>query len=200
MAEHNDDHDEWLALAARWIVEDGLDYASAKQRAARALGLGARAAWPDNAALEAAVRDHIALFCPLEQAQALRALRELALRWMRCLAAFRPHVGGAVWRGTATWHSDVELHLFCDDPKAAELGLIDMGLQFSVGQTQGFRGDCVDVLSLSARCPGRTQPVRVHLMIYDYDDLRGAIKPDARGRWRGDAQALERLLAEPEAV
>jgi hypothetical protein len=33
-------------------------------------------------------------------------------------------------------------------------------------------------------------------VVHDHDDLRGALKPDARGRpWRGDLAAVERLLA-----
>jgi hypothetical protein len=35
----------------------------------------------------------------------------------------------------------------------------------------------------------------VHLMVYDYDDLRGALQPDERGRTqRGDLGALRQLL------
>ena len=34
-------------------------------------------------------------------------------------------------------------------------------------------------------------------MIYDHDDVRGALKPDAKGRsHRGNADALKKLLAE----
>ena len=36
--------------------------------------------------------------------------------WMLRLAEFRPYVGGAVWRGTATRWSAVHLDLYCDDP------------------------------------------------------------------------------------
>jgi len=35
----------------------------------------------------------------------------------------------------------------------------------------------------------------VHLLVYDLDDLRGALKPDAQGRApRGDLAALRRLI------
>jgi len=38
----------------------------------------------------------------------------------------------------------------------------------------------------------------VHLSILDFDDLRGALKLDSRGRSeRGDLAALQRLLNEP---
>jgi hypothetical protein len=39
------------------------------------------------------------------------------------------------------------------------------------------------------------QQVLVHLLIYDFDDLRGALKTDAQGKTsRGDLAALERIL------
>ena len=40
--------------------------------------------------------------------------------------------------------------------------------------------------------------VGVHLMVYDLDDMRGALKPDAKGRApRGDLAAVRRLLEKP---
>jgi hypothetical protein len=42
--------------------------------------------------------------------------------------------------------------------------------------------------------------VTLHLIIRDLDDLRGALKPDARGRsWRGDRAALQRLMQQDQA-
>jgi hypothetical protein len=66
---------EISAVAAQLVVEEGLDYGAAKHRAAKALGLPARTALPDNDALEDAVVDYIATFCPESQAQELQALR-----------------------------------------------------------------------------------------------------------------------------
>ena len=61
----------------------------------------------------------------------------------------------------------------------------------------GFQGETVDALSVHAFCPGLQEEVGVHLMIYDFDAVRGALKPDARGRsLRGDARALRQLLGE----
>jgi hypothetical protein len=182
---------ELLAAAARLVVEEGLEYGPAKQRAARQLGVGARAGLPDNLALEAAVREHIAIFCPEEQAHALRALREVALRWMDRLTDFQPLLGGAVWHGTATAHSDVYLQLFCDDPKAAEWTLLDRRIDYHPGAVTGWRGETVDALTVRDRHCDLPLPVLVHLMIHDRDDERGALRPDALGRSpRGDASAL----------
>jgi len=58
-----------------------------------------------------------------------------------------------------------------------------------------LQGHTVDVLSFSCPCPGLGESVGVHLSIYDHDDLRGALRPDARGRTpRGDLAALERAI------
>jgi hypothetical protein len=187
---------EVAASAARLIVEEGMDYGAAKRRAARELGQGkARAAeLPGNEEIEAEVRIYLALFCADSQPAELAALRRVAKVWMERLAEFRPHLTGAVWRGTATRHNDVHLQLFCDDSKAAEIALLNMGVDFSVGSSAGLRGDTVDLLSVASASAELGAPVTVHLAVLDHDDLRGALKPDAAGRsQRGDLAALRKL-------
>ena len=119
---------------------------------------------------------------------------------MQRLAEFRPHLTGAVWNGTATRLSDVYLQLFCDDPKSAEIALINQGVAFEARQVRGFRGEMVDALSFSVFCSGLGEHVGVHLMIHDHDDVRGALKPAADGRpARGDEQALRARMLEDAA-
>jgi len=195
-ASRDDIAQEIAAVAARLVVEEGLEYAAAKRRAVKQLGLPPRTPLPDNATLDAAVREDIAVFCPETQAVELRALRELALMWMDRLQAFRPHLGGAVWHGTATRHSDIYLQLFCEDPKAPEWTLLDHRVEYHPGTVNGWRGEPVEALTLRTRNEALGQWVLVHLMVHDLDDQRGALKPDAQGRKpRGDAAALRRLLA-----
>ncbi|HOF50785.1 MAG TPA: hypothetical protein PLL83_11605 [Rhodoferax sp.] len=187
--------EEIAATAARMVVEEGLEYGAAKRQATKQLGVSARSGLPDNDQVEAAVREYIALFCADTQPGELRALRELALVWMERLERFRPHLAGAVWHGTATRRSDIYIQLFCDDPKSAEIGLIDMGVRFEVTSVNGFQGYPVDALSLHLRCAPLGEYVGLHLMVYDFDDLRGALKPDAQGRRpRGDLAAVRGLL------
>ncbi len=187
--------DEIAQAAARMVVEEGLEYGPAKRRAVKQLGLPARAGLPDNDALEDAVREYIDLFCADTQPAELAALRRLALLWMQRLAPFRPYLGGAVWRGTATRLSDIYLQLFCDDSKSAEIALIDQKVDYEARTVTGFNGETVDALSLSARCDELGEMIGLHLMIHDHDHVRGALKPDTRGRPpRGDAAALARLL------
>lgn len=187
--------DEVAAVAARMVVEEGLEYGAAKRRAIKQMGLHMRTAMPDNAQLDAAVEDYIAIFCADTQPAELRALRVLALTWMECLEPFRPHIAGAVWHGTATRRSDIYLQLFCDDSKSAEIGLIDRNVRYEPRTVIGFHGEPVDALSVQAYCADLGEHVGLHLLIYDFDDLRGAMRSDARGRRpRGDAAALRGLL------
>jgi hypothetical protein len=187
--------------AARMVVEEGLEWGPAKRRAVKQLGLPARTPLPDNDELEAAVREYIALFCEDTQPQELRALRELALVWMERLQEFRPHISGAVWRGTATRMSDIYIGLFCDDSKSAEIALINHNVQYDVTEVTGFNGERVDALSISSLCKPLGEAIGVHLMVYDYDDLRGALKADGQGRTqRGDILALRQLLAQEDAA
>lgn len=188
--------EEIAAVAARLVVDEGLDYGPAKHRAVRQLGLPPRTRLPDNQLMELAVREHLTLFCSGTQPAELAALRELALVWMDRLAEFRPYLCGAVWNGTATRLSDIDMQLFCDDSKSAELALINRQLTYDVGTTTGWRGDQVDVLSLRVRCEPLDEWVGLHLRIHDLDDLRGALRPDASGRKpRGDAAAVRACLS-----
>ncbi|MBB3177093.1 hypothetical protein [Variovorax sp. Sphag1AA] len=186
---------EIAASAARLVVEEGLEYGPAKRRALRDLGLPARTALPNNDEIEAEVRDYIRLYCADTQPKELHALRVLALEWMEHMAEFRPHIGGAVWHGTATRLSDIYIQLFCDDPKSAEIALIDHHVDYEPRMVTGFHGEQVEALSLHAASRALGEEVGVHLMVYDLDDLRGALKPDSQGRVpRGNLAALRRLI------
>lgn len=196
---------ELAAAAARFVVEEGLEYAAAKRKAVRALPPGrggGRAELPSNEAVEDEVRAHIALFHADTQPRELAALRGVALRWMQRLDEFRPHVAGAVWRGTATRLSAVHLDLFADDPKSPEIALINLGVDYDVADGgSGHRGEPLSVFSLSERCAELDDWVTVHLTLRDHDDLRGALLRDAAGRsWRGDTRALEQRMAEDAAT
>jgi hypothetical protein len=189
--------EEIAAAAACLVVEEGMEYGAAKRKAAR--DVGARAELPSNEEVEDAVREHIELFCADTQPAELQALREAAIVWMQRLAEFRPHLSGAVWRGTATRLSTVHLDLYCDDPKAAEIALINAGVDYDSGSLPrpgGRAGEPLHVLSVSSPSQALGEPVTLHLILHDYDEQRGALKPDARGRsWRGDLAALHKLMA-----
>ena len=143
---HVDPHrvrEEIAIAAARLIAEEGLDYASAKRKAARQVVGQARIAgeWlPDNDQIEEEIREYQALFQADSQPAVLRRLREFALDWMKRLAAFNPYLTGAVLNGTAGEHSDVHLQVFCDNPKEVAIYLLNANVQYDVSETRHFGG------------------------------------------------------------
>lgn len=187
--------DEIAASAAQCVVEEGLEYGPAKRRALKALGLPPKTSLPNNDQVEAQVREYIALFCADTQPAELLALRQHALIWMQRLQDFRPYLGGAVWHGTATRLSDIYLQLFCDDEKSCEIELINKGVDFEARTVNGLHGEPVEALSIHSFCKALEEEIGVHLLIYEYDDVRGALKADAQGRApRGDAVAVQKLI------
>lgn len=190
---------EIAAVAAGMVVEEGLEYGPAKRRALKQVGLPGRTALPGNDEVEEAVMAYISTFCADTQPGELLALRRLALVWMERMAQYRPHLGGAVWYGTATRLSDIYIQLFCDDCKSAEISLIDHHVDYEPRTITGFHGESVEALSVHAFCPELNEEVGVHLLIYDHDDVRGALRHDAKGRSpRGDLSAIRRLLQDQQ--
>jgi hypothetical protein len=188
-------HDDITQAAARLVVEEGLEYGRAKRKAARDLSrrLARAADLPSNEQIEDEVRDYLAIFHADTQPSELAALRRLASVWMERLAEFRPHLAGAVWRGTATRRSALQLELYCDDPKSAEIALLNLHVDYEVGGN----GDQTDLIRMEAPCRELGHAVPLFLWVLDRDDLRGALRPDSRGRtWRGDVLALNRLIQE----
>lgn len=188
--------DEIAASAAQCVVEEGLEYGPAKRRALKMLGLPPKTPLPNNDQVEAQVREYIELFCAETQPAELKALRRHALMWMLRLQEFRPYLGGAVWHGTATRLSDIYLQLFCDDEKSCEIELINKGIDFEARTVHGLHGGAVEALSIHSFCEELGEEIGVHLLINEYDDVRGALKSDAQGRVpRGDVAAVQRLIA-----
>ena len=187
--------EEIATAAARLVVDEGMEYSQAKRKAARVLARRQRgtAELPSNELVEDEVRAYLGLFCADTQPAELRALRQIALAWMQRLAEFRPHLTGAVWRGTATRLSSIHIDLYCDDAKGTEIALINLGVDYDVAGTD-TEAD-VYHLRVSEHSRALREPVTIHLAVRDLDAQRGALKPDARGRtWRGDIAAVQRLL------
>ncbi|WP_201700605.1 UDP-N-acetylmuramate--alanine ligase [Paraburkholderia hiiakae] len=197
--------EEIAIAAARMIAEDGLDYATAKRKAARQVVGETRieGTWlPDNDQIEEEIREYQALFQSDTQPAVLRRLREIALEWMQRLQPFNPFLTGAVLNGTAGEHSDIHLQIFCDNAKDVAIWLLNANVQYDVSETRHFaaRG-LVETLSFMWRASRAEEPVGIHVALYNTDDLRGAVRADARGRLpRANAQALQALIDESGAT
>lgn len=181
-------------LAARLMAEDGgLDFGTAKQKAARQAGLSDANLLPDNQEIETALREYQGLYQKDEQPAHLRRLREIAVRVMREFAEFRPALVGSVLSGTAGQHSDVNLQLFADDPKALTLFLLNRRYRFEESSRRVRLGDQLhEVPQVHLEVDG----VPVSLTILDRDDER--IAPRLRGE--GEVQLARARLADVEAL
>lgn len=183
---------ELAAHAARLIAEAGLDYASAKRKAAAEL-LGGRPAprglMPDNQEIDRALAEHLDLFDP-DHAGRVARMRRAALDLMQRLDDCRPYLTGAVWKGIVAEHAPIHIQLFVDDPKAVAMRLIDAGIGFEADEVDHFRDggrSRVEAMQLL----WRNEPVL--LSLYSPDDLRGALR--AMPAERGDRGSVEALLA-----
>lgn len=189
---------EIAAAAARLIAEDGLDYNTAKRKAAKQI-LGNNKVrgdiLPDNAQLEDEVRNYNALFFGDTQPIRLLHLRKIALALMQELADYKPYLTGAVLNGTAGEHSDIHLHLFVDSPKDVEIFLLNKDVSFEVSENEHpvSRKDPIEVLSFMWRREG------VHLTLYPTEDIRHTrTAKDGRALERADIEAVTALLNESE--
>lgn len=203
---------EIAAAAARLIAEDGLDYAAAKRKAVESIagdGNRARALIPENTLVESELRRWLATFGGERHRERLRALRVLALQLMQRLAAFEPHLVGAVLNGTATEHSDIRLQLFADSAKDVEIFLLNEGVDFEVFEDDAAPGATQELLQFviqPARTRGMPARLGVVLAIHDRNAIRTAPRgssndPDlhpVEASGRAPRAQLERLLADTE--
>jgi hypothetical protein len=118
--------------AARLIAEDHLhDFALAKKKAAKQLGISEGRMMPSNQEIEAALASYRAVYHP-EHSDNLNKLRHKALKVMQLFAHFHPYLTGSVLSGVAGSHSDINLLLFLDDPKSAEVFLINQQIAYAL--------------------------------------------------------------------
>jgi hypothetical protein len=119
--------------AARIMREQGVaDFLLAKRKAADRLGVTDASILPRNTEIEAALHAHQRLFGADRHEADIAALRRSALEAMRLMAEFQPRLVGPVLAGTASAHSEINLHLFSESPEAVSLRLEERGVPHEV--------------------------------------------------------------------
>ncbi len=117
--------------AARMIAEEGIsDYAFAKRKAARQLGVVDNRCLPGNAEIEQEVRAYQEIYLGEDQPEMLKLLRQSALEAMHLLEQFDPHLAGSVLEGTAGRYADTDIHLFADSDKDVEIFLLNQKIHY----------------------------------------------------------------------
>lgn len=166
--------------AARLMAQDGIeDYGLAKRKAAKQLGIPDSSRLPNNDEIDAALREYQDIYRSGDQEQRVRLLREQAVRAMRELAAFDPHLTGSVLSGIAGPYAVIHLQLFTENPKAVELFLIDRKMPYKTGQSRLYAGHeprILPVFSISV------EGTEIELTVFDSRDLRVPVRATAEGR------------------
>jgi len=181
--------------AARIMSEHGVqDFLIAKRKAAERLGVDDGSAMlPKNSEIEQALAEYQRLFGGDSHVECLSAQRRAALEAMRRLAEFEPRLVGAVLSGTATEHSDVQLHLFADRAESVTLKLLDAGIAHEVTERR---------VKLDAERIRPFPGVRFHVddqaTVFPADGIRQApVSPvDGRPMRRATAFEVEALLGQ----
>jgi hypothetical protein len=119
--------------AARIMREQGVDdYRLAKRKAADRLGVTDASILPRNTEIEAALMAHQRLFAADRHEAGLAELRRSALEAMRLMADFQPRLVGPVLAGTASPHSEINLHVFSESPESVSIRLEERGVPHEV--------------------------------------------------------------------
>ncbi len=177
--------------AARLMIEDGInDFAYAKKKAGRQLGVSENSVLPTNAEIEEEVKHYHALFSE-DQPQALKMLRKAALATMQLFERFNPHLTGGVLEGIAGKNGLTDIHLFADSAKEVEIFLLGQQIPFESSE-KAYR--ISDRPSKDKKDKTRkTVPVFTleteyglqKLSVFEYNDLRIATKRAADGSKAG---------------
>jgi hypothetical protein len=190
MARENLDHIRQMVAqtAARLMAEDGInDFAYAKKKAARELGVSETSSLPTNAEIEAEIKLYHQIYNAEEQPEELRKLRKAALITMKLFERFNPHLTGSVLEGTAGKHGQTEIHLFADSAKDVEIFLLSQQIPFESSEKAYRLSDkpskdkkekvrkTVPMFTLE------TEYGLQKLSVFEYDDLRVAIKRAGNG-------------------
>ena len=166
--------------AARLMAQDGIeDYGLAKRKAAKQLGIPDSSRLPNNDEIDAALREYQDIYRNDDQEQRIRVLREQAIRAMRELAAFDPHLTGSVLSGIAGPYAVIHLQLFTDNVKAVELFLIDRKMPYKTSQSRLYAGHEPRVLPVFSISVEGTE---IELTVFDSRDLRVPARATAEGR------------------
>ena len=205
MARENSDHIRQMIAqqAARMMAEDGInDFAYAKKKAGKQLGVTEASVLPTNAEIEEEIRLYHNIYNADEQPLELAKLRKAALMTMQLFERFNPHLTGSVLDGTAGKFSQTNIHLFADSAKDVEMFLLNQQIPFESSEKSYRVSDkpskdkkekvrkTVPVFTLE------TELGLQKLSVFDVDDMRVAVKRtvDGNNAERADISDLQALL------
>jgi hypothetical protein len=185
--------------AARLMYEEQIrEYRTAKRKAARRFGPEKSLCLGNHLPSNAEIRQELERLLDLHEEQRrperLLQLRLLALKYLELMAQFRPYLVGSVLSGCVTERSDIDIHLFAEDPEEVANFLQARSLPFEeerVTVRQG--GKYLDYI----HCYLEDQGVEIECSIYTPRERHRVPRSSITGKSmeRADAKKLRRLIA-----
>ncbi len=193
-------------LAARFMADEGIsDYAYAKKKAGRQLGIMEDHCMPTNAEIEEEIRIFHEIYNSEDQPEALLQLRKDALVVMEMLERFNPHLTGAVLDGTAGRYATTDIHLYAESLKEVEMFLLNLQVPYESSEksyrTQKDKrsgdkrnGDRRKVPVFTLEGPNGI----IRLSVFDTDDSRMPPKSpvDGQNMHKANVSGLRALIAQ----
>lgn len=207
MARENVEHLRQMIAqaAARMMAEDGIhDFAYAKKKAGRQLGVVENGALPSNAEIEEEIRLYHEIYNAEEQPEELNKLRKAALATMQLFERFNPHLTGSVLDGTAGKYAQTDIYLFADSAKDVEMFLLNQKIPFESSE-KSYRISDKPSKDKKDKLRKTVQVFRLEtelgiqkLSVFEYDDIRVATKraSDGGNAYRADISEVIALLRE----
>lgn len=189
--------------AARMMAEDGIsDYAYAKNKAGRQLGVLESNVLPSNTEIEEELKLYNALFLSDEQPENLANLRKNALFTMEMLARFNPYLTGSVLDGTAGLGSETHIHLFAESLKEVEMYLLNLDIPFETNEksyrvmNDGKRDKKGNGRKKVPMFTLEMETGLIKLSVFEPDEIRVAVKHIVNGSnvTRANIAAVKALL------
>ena len=179
------------------MAEQGIDdFLLAKRKAAERLGATDVSVLPRNTEIESALAEYHRLFGGQTHGSTIRELRRIALKAMELFAAFHPRLVGPVLSGTASEHSEINLHLFADRAENVALLLLERNIPHQAAERR-LRYETDRIVGYPAfRFVLADQPIDV--VVFPVDGIRQAPSSPVDGKpmRRSDAAEVRGLLTD----
>lgn len=190
--------------AARLMAEEGIgDFAYAKRKAGRQLGVTDSNCFPSNSEIEDEIRLFHQIYHHEEQSENLHRLRTDALAVMELLQRFNPYLTGPVLEGTAGRYAETDIQLFADSIKDVEIFLLNNQIPYTMREktyrisndrkNQDKSGERKKVPIFLLEGPNGL----IKLSVFTPEDMRTPLKNPANGENsnRVNTQTLQALIS-----
>ncbi len=181
--------------AARIMLEHGeRDFQSAKLKAAKASGLIDQSALPSNQEIEEQIKQRQVIFTPDTHKALIYNKRLQAQNAMIFFRDFNPHLTGAVFDGTASKYSPLEIHLFVDTVEEVTIFLLEHNAPFQLSERKLRLGKNEEITVPMLRFYADEQEVEVTVFLPKYKNHSPISSIDGAPQRRANLKKLQKVM------